>query len=123
LTDHDAKAIPVLASLDIAASKAFYVDQLGFAELVYEDAAYLILRRGPLELHFWLAQDKIYPEHTSCYIRGGEIEALYREFVARGVPRLSPFTVQPWRMKEFHLHDLHGNLLRFGCVPNDEGRP
>ncbi len=30
--------------------------------------------------------------------------------------RLSEFSVQPWNMKEFYIHDPHGNLLRFGCA-------
>jgi hypothetical protein len=27
--------------------------------------------------------------------------------------------VRPWNMKEFHIHDPHGNLLRFGCAPEE----
>jgi len=23
--------------------------------------------------------------------------------------------VRPWNMKEFYIHDPHGNLLKFGC--------
>lgn len=114
-----ARCIPVLASLDIAATQAFYVNQLGFREVVYSDANYLIVRRDAMELHFWLAPDKIHPENTSCYIRGGQVPALYAEFRARGVPKLSNFAVRPWNMKEFHIHDPHGNLLRFGCAPQE----
>ncbi|TIM43459.1 MAG: VOC family protein, partial [Mesorhizobium sp.] len=32
---------------------------------------------------------------------------------------LSPFTVRPWNMKEFYVWDPHGNLLRFGCAPEE----
>jgi len=81
-----ARCIPVLASLDIRESKAFYVEKLGFE--VYEAHDYLILRRDEMEIHFWRATDRIHPENTSCYIRGGQIEALYAEFKARGVERL-----------------------------------
>lgn len=45
------------------------------------------------------------------------------EFAARGVPGLSPFAAKPWDMKEFHLIDPHGNLLRFGCAPRDIPSP
>jgi hypothetical protein len=31
------------------------------------------------------------------------------------VPNLSPFLVRPWNMKEFSIHDPHGNLLKLGC--------
>jgi hypothetical protein len=82
-----ARCIPVLASLDIAETRDFYVG----------------------------TADRQFPENTSCYIRGGQVPVLYEEFRQRGVPRLSPFEVRPWNMKEFYIHDPHGNLLRFGC--------
>lgn len=117
--DH-ATTIPVLASLDIEETAAFYRDRLGFRAEAYGD--YLIVRRDAMEIHFWLTDDRRYPENTSCYIRGGQVVALYAEFAARDVPRLSAFEVRPWNMKEFYIHDPHGNLLRFGCAP-EEIRP
>ncbi|PWR21875.1 bleomycin resistance protein [Zavarzinia compransoris] len=116
-TTDKAIAIPVLASLNIAETAAFYRDHLGFAGEAFGD--YLIVRREAMEIHFWLADDRRYPEHTSCYIRGGQVVALHAEFTAKGVPGLSPFEVRPWNMKEFYIHDPHGNLLRFGCAPQE----
>ena len=113
-----ARAIPVLASLNIAESHDFYAGALGFS-IIYEDGNYLIVRRDEMEIHFWLAGDRIHPENTSCYIRGGQIVALYEEYKTRGVPRLSSFELRPWNMKEFYIHDPHGNLLRFGCAPEE----
>ena len=115
--DDKAVTIPVLASLDIAESAAFYGQQLGFRTEAIGD--YLIARRDAMEIHFWLAKDRIHPENTSCYIRGGQIVALYQEYRARCVPRLSEFLVRPWNMKEFYIHDPHGNLLRFGAAPQE----
>jgi catechol 2,3-dioxygenase-like lactoylglutathione lyase family enzyme len=112
-----ARCIPTLASLDIAESYDFYVNQLGFRGDRLGD--YLIVKRDEMELHFWLAKDRIHPENTSCYIRGGQVPALYEEFKARGVTKLSDFAVRPWNMKEFYIHDPHGNLLRFGCAPEE----
>src|SRR4051812_39600349 len=76
-----ARCIPVLASLNIDESYAFYTEQLGFRGDKIGD--YLIVRRDDMEIHFWLAPDKIYPEGTSCYIRGGQVPALYAEYSAR----------------------------------------
>ena len=45
--------------------------------------------------------------------------ALHAEFSARNVEKLSPFTVRPWNMKEFYIHDPHGNLLRFCWAPEE----
>jgi catechol 2,3-dioxygenase-like lactoylglutathione lyase family enzyme len=114
-----AQTIPVLASLDIAETAAFYVGKLGFAEH-YRDGDYLIVRRDRMEIHFWRTDDRSFPENTSCYIRGGQVSALHKEFRASGVPRLSPFEVRPWNMKEFYIHDPHGNLLRFGMAPEED---
>lgn len=112
-----ARCIPTLASLDIEETRRFYVEQLGFrAERIGD---YLIVKRDEMEIHFWLAKDRIFPENTSCYIRGGQVPALYEEYKARGVPELSGFEVRSWNMKEFYIHDPHGNLLRFGCAPEE----
>ena len=116
-SDDFAQSIPVLASLDIEQSAAFYRDQLGFR--VERHGDYLLAKRDRMEIHFWLADDRIHPENTSCYIRGGQVVALYKEFRARNVPKLSEFLVRPWNMKEFYIHDPHGNLLRFGCAPEE----
>lgn len=109
-----ARSIPILASLNTAETAAFYAEQLGFA-VTYQEEHYLIVKRDHVELHFRKTDDRKFPENTACYIRGGQVAALHAEFTARGVPRVSPFEVRPWNMKEFYVHDPHGNLLRFAC--------
>jgi catechol 2,3-dioxygenase-like lactoylglutathione lyase family enzyme len=112
-----ARCIPILASLDLEETYDFYVGMLGFrGESV---GSYLLVKRDEMEIHFWLTDDRDHPENTSCYIRGGQVVRLYEEFKARGVPQLSEFKVRPWNMKEFYIHDPHGNLLKFGCVPGE----
>jgi catechol 2,3-dioxygenase-like lactoylglutathione lyase family enzyme len=119
MTDDPARCIPVPASLDLDESQDFYVRQLGFRADYHDEHKYLIVKRDEMEIHFWLTNDRRFPENTSCYVRGGQIGALYQEFRSRGVKRLSEFTVMPWNMKEFHLIDPHRNLLRFGCIPEE----
>jgi hypothetical protein len=114
-TDDPAVTIPVLASLDLDATQTFYETRLGFAGERHGD--YLILRRDRMEIHFWLTDNPMHPRNTSCYIRGGQVSALYEEYRARSIETLSTFAVRPWSMKEFYIHDPHGNLLRFGCAP------
>jgi hypothetical protein len=111
------EVLPVLPSLDIGETQGFYTAQLGFSEVVYRAADYLIVRRPGMELHFWLTDDRTLCERTSVYLRGGGIGGLYREFSERAVPTLSPMAVRPWNMEEFYIHDPHGNLLRFGRIP------
>lgn len=115
--DDLAMTIPVLASLDLDETIAFYRDRLKFT--VQRHGHYLLAKRDAMEIHFWLADDRIHPENTSCYIRGGQIVALYEEFSTAKVPGLTQFTVRPWNMKEFYIRDPHGNLLRFGAAPEE----
>ena len=115
----EVEAIPVLPSLDFAETKRFYEGLLGFSS-IYEGDGRIILRRGPIELHFWLTDRREFCENSSCYIRGGGIDVLYEEYRGKGVPGLSAYEVRPWRMKEFHLLDPHGNLLSFGRIPPEE---
>jgi hypothetical protein len=94
-----ARCFPILASLDIAETRDFYVGQLGFTD-AWGDDKFLIVKRDDMEIHFWKTADRQFPENTSCYIRGGVVTARYEEFRQRGVPQLSPFEVRPWNMKE-----------------------
>ncbi|WP_432720110.1 VOC family protein [Jeongeupia wiesaeckerbachi] len=103
--------VPVLASLDIAESAAYY-QTLGFA-VTLQLPDYLIVVRDGCELHFWPCDEKHIAENTSCYIRSDDVDALHAEFVARGVRHRPPVS-QPWGMKELYVIDPHGNLLKFG---------
>lgn len=104
--------IPVLASLDLNASVAFYVERLGFAEAArYDD--YAIVRRDGCEIHFWACSERHIAENTSCYVRVGDAQSLYEELSHKGV-QMEPPVVRPWGMKECHVIDPHGNLLKFG---------
>ena len=106
-----AATVPVLASLDLAQSRQFYEERLGFACLL-QMSDYLILARDGCELHFWLCQERHVAENTSCYVRA-DTEALHADFAQRGLP-LAPPVVRPWGMKELYVIDPHGNLLKFG---------
>ena len=114
-----ARCIPILASLNLDDTAAFYERQLGFETARLGD--YLIARRDEMEIHFWLTDRREFAENTSCYIRGGQVSSLYDEYRVKGVERLSDFAVRPWNMKEFYIRDPHGNLLRFGGAPEELG--
>ncbi|MCD1633062.1 VOC family protein [Martelella mediterranea] len=114
------EVLPVLPSVNLAETKAFYTEKLGLSEVVHEDESYLILRRPGLELHFWLTDDKTLCERTSVYIRGGGIDALYAEYEMRDILHPMGFTEREWGMKEFYVSDPHGNLLRFGRIPDGQ---
>lgn len=112
--EENARAVPILPSLDIARTRAFYEERLGFAARHYEEENYLILRRSEIELHFWLTDDVKLPPVSSAYVRGRDVPGLHADFARRGTPKLSGITARPWGMTEFYVWDPDGNLLRFG---------
>ena len=108
--------IPKLPMRDPAATRAYYVDQLGFmVEGEYEN--YLIVERDGVELHFFLYGDLDPREnYGQVYIRVNGINALHDAWSAQGV-RIHPngaLSDKPWGQREFALLDPDHNLLTFG---------
>ena len=113
-------AIPQLPSRAIDKTIAFY-RRFGFdGEVASPNNDYAILDRGSVELHFFLHETLIPAESSfSCYIRVGDVEAVYRAFGAaklpsRGIPRMEPLENKPWGMREFAVVDEDGTLIRIG---------
>lgn len=111
------RAVPNLPSRDFDGTVAFY-GGFGF-ELDYRDDAWLILRRGELQLEFFPLPDLV-PEESSfmCSVRVDDVDDLYRRIAATGVPertigspRLHPVQRQPWGQRAGFLVDLDGTQL------------
>lgn len=107
------KAIPILASLDIARTLKFYGEVLGFQTTHFEGHSYGIAVRADTELHFWACDEKHIAENTSCYIRVHDIKGVHQEFSTR-IPKLKPVVRTAWGMDEFYVIDPDGNLIKFG---------
>ena len=111
-------AEPILPAQDVRRAREFY-ESLGF-KAGYHDDRYEILRRDNLVVHLEAHQDlRSARNHTSCYWRVSDADALYREFAALGLPEegspsLSEPCDEPWGMREFTLKDPAGNLVRIG---------
>lgn len=107
-------ACPVLPSLNLDETEAWYV-RLGFARLGRWEG-YLMLGRGPLELHFWECQDRAICEASGAYLQVRDVDAYdtaWRPHVSAPA-RIGPLENKPWGMREFPLWDAHGNLFRVG---------
>jgi catechol 2,3-dioxygenase-like lactoylglutathione lyase family enzyme len=122
-------AVPVLPARNLKETIEFY-QSLGF-ELAYQHpvlSEYIILRLGALELQFfeWPQLDAG-SSFTGSYMRVGDVDAMYQKFAgarlpARGIPSLGGIERRPWGMREFHLIDCNGNLLRVGEPVKKLGR-
>ena len=114
-------ATPILITRDPERSIAFYL-RLGFALVAHTPPpeAYLIFRREGLELHFTqVPADHPSGSDSAVYLRVPDVDALHREWQAldlpaQGTPCLAPPRDLPWRMREAHLVDPDGHLLRIG---------
>ena len=106
------RSIPILASLDIAASLAFF-NRLGFETHAFGDN-YGIAVREHVEIHFLYCADKHVAENTSCYVRVNDIHALRADLAWR--IDVGEVVETSWGMDELYVWDPNGSLVKFGQV-------
>ena len=107
-------AAPVLASLDIARSVAFYCSRLGFTSVHVDSGTWGIVARDTVQIHFWPCSDPKIAENTSCRVYVTGIDALFAELNAQGVVHPNaPLCERPWGSREFGVLDVDGNLITF----------
>ena len=128
------KTIPALPVQDIKASCAYYTSRLGFT-IRHQEETFAIAVRDEIEIHLWQACDKSWKWRSillalkpiwtgaetfiagtaSCRIQVQGINELYEEYQKQEVLH-SPDTIiqeQYWGHREFHVVDIHRNLLTF----------
>ncbi len=111
---------PQLLVDDLAAAIAFYVDRLGFTQAIDWGGFYASVERDGQSIHLKCAPktdadraNRRDNEHLDAYIDVTDIEALYREFQARGVPFVKPLADRPWGARDFYVEDVDGYILGF----------
>ena len=117
----DGQTIPILPTRILDDTAAFW-NRLGFHERARytQGQGYLLMKRGEMEFHFFE-----FPEldpkanYAGAYIEVTDADTLHAEYAAlglpgEGIPRLGPIKDEPWGMREFHLVDSDGSILRFG---------
>jgi uncharacterized glyoxalase superfamily protein PhnB len=111
-------AVPALPISDERRAVTFYVDVLGFVELLHAGKGLGILRRDDVELHLWVADgsgrgaERHLAGSASCRIQVTGIEALYDACVRHGVVHPNaPLLDQWWGTREFGVVDPDGNLI------------
>ena len=109
---------PKLPMRDKAATRHYYIHQLGFKESGDADFdGYLMLQKDDIELHFF-AFPALDPaqNYGMVYIRVQDIGAWYDSLIGAGVA-IHPngaLATKPWGQREFSLLDPDHNLLTFG---------
>lgn len=116
--------IPILPACNLTETANFYEKLGGEPNINFIFMNYLIVSFGEFEIHFFHHAELIPAEnYSSCFVRTLNVDKWY-EILARanlnyvGIPRLEKPGIKPWKMKEFALIDINGNLVRFGEVLN-----
>ena len=109
---------PKLPMRDKAATKAFYINKLGFSLFGNADYAdYLMLEKDHIQIHFFEFKTLDPKEnYGQVYIRTADIDGLYQSLLDRKVAIHPNGSLQtkPWGQREFALLDPDNNLLTFG---------
>jgi uncharacterized glyoxalase superfamily protein PhnB len=115
---------PVLFVRDVRTAAEHYRDAMGFSfeEIWGEPPSFVILRRDGVHLMLKEIGDpeRIVPRWTvspglwDTYVWVDDVEALYRELVARGAKIDYPLCDQPYGCREFGTQDLDGHDIGFG---------
>ena len=118
---------PQFFSVDMAATLAYYRDQLGFECIGtwHDPPVYAIVARDGQHIHFRCAPaptpqpDKVAEELLDAYLHVQDADALHAEYAARGVEFTRALGDTPWRSREFVVRDCDGRLLAFGASLDD----
>ncbi len=108
----------VLAVKDLPVSVAFYRERLGF-NLDFEVPGWAFLSRDRFRVALGECADAMAAHETGdhsyfAYVTVDGIDELYREFVAKNVPRVQELSDKSWGMREFGVRTPDGHRIMFG---------
>lgn len=110
--------IPKLPMRNKAATRSFYLDQLGFADIGSTDfEGYLLVKKDNVEIHFFEFKGLDPKEnYGQVYIRTNDIETFYKSMLDNNnsIHPAGHLQAKPWGQKEFAMLDPDNNLLTFG---------
>lgn len=108
------EATATLRASDVTGLAEWYRDKLGFAITMSwgEPAEYARVQRDSVELAIGSLGVGFGPSSTYTIVTG--VDALYEEFLERGVQMGREISNAPYRMRDFDLLDPEGNRICFG---------
>lgn len=108
----------VLAVRDLARSRRFYTEQLGFTEELAVDG-WSFLSRGACSIRLGHCPDTppVSPDQDAAwfaYLHVDDAQALHDEFAAAGAPIWQSLQDRPWGCREFAVLTPDGHRIVFG---------
>src|SRR4051812_35046610 len=109
---------PKLPMRDKAATKEFYINNLGFQQFGKADYdEYLMVEKDDIQIHFFQFKELDPAEnYGQVYIRTDAIDALYQSMLDKklSIHPAGHLQTKPWGQKEFAMLDPDNNLFTFG---------
>ena len=102
---------PVLHVANVEATAAFYRDVLGFI-CDFGDDAYAVVWRDNSAIHF--VRDEGSPKGVHLFQWVKDVDAYFKEVVARGAQVSAAPADQPYGLREFAVRDINGVGIVFG---------
>jgi catechol 2,3-dioxygenase-like lactoylglutathione lyase family enzyme len=110
------RVIPNLVSRDLRASRAFYVEVLGF-EPAMDDPGFTMYRspsNPTAQLTLW-AQDgprlDVVIKRAQVSVEVEDVDAVHAECVRRGLTIVHPLTDEAWGIRRFFVEDPDGTVV------------
>lgn len=110
---------PIFTVRDLPASTRYYRDKLGFKlDWEYGDPpGFASVSRGDGVL--FLCENCQGSQGAWAMLFARDVDALHDEFSRKGAAIQMPPTDMPWGLREMHVADRDGNVLRFGTGIDD----
>ncbi|MEM6768380.1 MAG: VOC family protein [Bacteroidota bacterium] len=110
-------AATIISVKEVETSLSFYRDKLGF-EITFtweEPVSYAILKRGEVSIHLTSSlTPPVQGDHTALYVFVYDVEALYKDYLAREVPIDTHLDTRDYGMMDFDILDPDGYRICFG---------
>ncbi len=104
-------AAPSLTVPDVLAAHDFYRDALGF-QSHSADEWFAILSRDGFRVLLWQGPSSPNGAWDACFWVS-DVDALHREFAARGVTISRAPETMPYGLREMSIVDIHGYVVTF----------
>lgn len=121
------RAIPVIGSEDLAASRAFWIDFLGFEPAMDQEG--FLMARSPAEptTQVIVGTDRAMDPQilgVDVSVEVGDADAAHAEAVRRGLEIVYPLTDEPWGIRRFFVRDPDGNVVNVAAhIDAPDGEP
>lgn len=106
------RAMPDLATDDIEAAAAFYVDVLGFE--VVMDLGWIVTlsdATNPKAQLSLMTQDATAPLNPDVSVEVDDVDAAYGAARRLGAEIVHPLTDEPWGVRRFFMRDPNGKVI------------